>query len=351
MWGIMINHLHSKTDILNNFNETTDCDAFAALMDDYGKPERLDSMTNKTYKVDIDGISAVMRLPGIGTSDMIDRTSEGHIFTELIRNQFRMMPDILYHDSKTGICISAYLSGYRNFDPANPGDRKKIALALKSLHAIASTSEDSASADSAPAHSSSVHSTSVASASADTNQSAHNSTLVVSDLLLDIHKYRNMSAKKESFYISDKTRTLMHNYIKHNQHQDLVLCHRDMMYNNLLINDTLDCIKLIDWEYSGLLNRRWDLGCLLSESMLHFNAKLSDIESALVTFYFTDSPLTYIQEELMIWSAIVDYVWAEWSLAKTAVGEDCIEYGKKRMENCEAFVQILEKRGFIKEYV
>ena len=305
MEGSKINFWESIPDIADKYKAATDNHTFVVSIDDNGSPERLGSMTNETYKIFLDGKAAVIRLPGAGTSDMIDRVAEGLIYKDLADGNFCFMPTVLYHDD-SGMCITEFLEGYRNFDPTREGDRAHIAKALLRLHALS------------PIHAKK------------------------SDLLLDIGKYRKMSLNREMFPISDETRALMHSYIQKNQYRDMVLCHRDMMYNNILIHDAQNSIMLIDWEYSGKINRHWDLGCLLSESVLHFNIEPDSIKNTLLQYYYQAGGMAFVPEDLMMWAAIVDYVWAEWALAKSAIGEDCVEYGRTRIKKCEAYIELLK---------
>lgn len=133
-------------------------------------------------------------------------------------------------------------------------------------------------------------------------------------------------SQEEYNLISQKYR----DYIKKYQHHNLVLCHRDLDLRNILVNE--EGSLLIDFEYSGLLNRNWDLGCYLSELRLSYG------RSPMIAAKFWQGLEDYSsavnkdvsREVVNLWSGIVDYIWSCWSLAQISRGENYKDYFKER---------------------
>lgn len=70
---------------------------------------RLGGITNTSYRVDTVGGAVVIRLPGIATSDLLQRQAEGH--NSRVMSQLGIDVPLLYFDAPSGIKITRYLPG------------------------------------------------------------------------------------------------------------------------------------------------------------------------------------------------------------------------------------------------
>ena len=72
--------------------------------------ERLGSLTNSIYKVTVGGKAYVLRLPGRGTSEYIDRAAEEH--NARIASAAGINAEVLFFDTN-GLMLSRFVEGVR----------------------------------------------------------------------------------------------------------------------------------------------------------------------------------------------------------------------------------------------
>jgi thiamine kinase-like enzyme len=72
-------------------------------MDDV-RIEPLASLTNRTFRVTLDGAGYVLRIPGAGTDAYIDRAAEAH--NARLAAAFGIAPDVLYADPQSGVMVT-----------------------------------------------------------------------------------------------------------------------------------------------------------------------------------------------------------------------------------------------------
>ena len=70
-------------------------------------------MTNKNYTVMISGEKYILRIPGNGTENMINRFNEKH--NSMLANELSIDTDILYFDELSGIKISKLIEDAENY--------------------------------------------------------------------------------------------------------------------------------------------------------------------------------------------------------------------------------------------
>lgn len=293
----MVNEL----SLYRNINFDWSPNYIAAKIDDNFSPVRMNSMTNNTYKVKVNGRDRVIRLPGKGTNRFIDRSRE--IFILNREEVKKISPKVVYHSTK-GVLVTEYLPS-NNYRIMSSDDSLEIpAKLLGTLHRESSKYEivDKLKVD------------------------------LVDELLRYKKIYSNSNV--EVYEGFDSVGGSILEYLSKHQHdEDTVLCHRDLMYNNIMISssDSLQESKLLDWEYSGYLNLYWDLGCFLSEYLLWFTDEDPvEVTDKFLKYYSRYNPITVDLMKVIRWRYIVDYVWSSWSLAKTALGDDNYDYGKSR---------------------
>jgi len=97
----------------------------------------LGGMTNKNYRLRLtDGREYVMRIPGAGTEDMIDRENEGKNLRAITK--LGIDAKIVYFNERNGVKISEMIPDAENFDAKNGALGKAICgllfRFLKKLH-------------------------------------------------------------------------------------------------------------------------------------------------------------------------------------------------------------------------
>jgi thiamine kinase-like enzyme len=87
-----------------------------------------------------------------------------------------------------------------------------------------------------------------------------------------------------------------------------VLCHRDLLLENILIPDSgPELMRLIDFEYAGFTYYLWDLASFILEAGLR-----EDHRRAFVECYGLNEPDQ--MDDLLRMEILVDYIWGLWGL-------------------------------------
>lgn len=264
-------------------------------------------MTNKNYKVTIDGKLYILRVPGAGTEEMIDRNIE----KENAELGYKIGVDakIIYFDAETGIKISEYIKGAETLTPMaakKENNMKAVTDILRTLH--------------------------------NSNIKFNNRF----DILGKIQSYERLIEKYggENFADYETVREKVMKIYK--ALEDMKLedrpCHNDTVPENF-VKSSEDKLYLIDWEYSGMNDPMWDLAahsieCKFSE----------DDEELLLKLYLGKNPDEDIKKRILIHKIMQDFLWAIWTVLKEAKGDDFGTYGLDRYnrakENIEKFEEL-----------
>ena len=78
-----------------------------ALEDEISHVKRLGGMTNHTYAVEVKGKKLLVRLPGEGTEQLLNRNDE-RISNELA-SKIGVDTELIYFNSETGVKIASYI--------------------------------------------------------------------------------------------------------------------------------------------------------------------------------------------------------------------------------------------------
>ncbi len=93
---------------------------------------RLPSFTNRTFLIECSGSTAyVLRLPGPGTEQYIDRASE--VENARAAESIGLAPQIAYADPSSGIMISVYLAGAHPLSAGDLRDRQHFQAVIDTL--------------------------------------------------------------------------------------------------------------------------------------------------------------------------------------------------------------------------
>lgn len=278
----------------------------AEYLSDDGVASPTSSMTNQSFVVKVNGDQKVVRFSGKGTDEFIKRHREELCTSVACSNGLAPQTQFL---SNNYIKLTDYIDRSRTMT-SSVKDIKEAATLISKYHGL--VSDD----------------------------------LPLVDLVEELNDYMSIVSRNDFYHdinlkefeaMSDK----FIEFIINHQHEDLVLCHRDLDPRNVLISE--NCSYLIDYEYSGVLNEYWDWGALVSEQELHFENKDWELISNIITTQRSDLT-TFDQKKLLQWSAVVDFVWCIWTLAKISLGEDYKDYFSKRWERA---CRIAEEVGMI----
>ena len=99
------------------------------------RTERLGGLTNRNFRIDSPRGHHVLRIPGAGTSEYINRHNEAHAAKSAAK--VGVNADVVHFDERTGVMLCRYVDGgvTMNADRFKDlGSVKRSAVALKRVH-------------------------------------------------------------------------------------------------------------------------------------------------------------------------------------------------------------------------
>ncbi|MDH3689163.1 MAG: phosphotransferase family protein [Gammaproteobacteria bacterium] len=265
--------------------------------------ERLVGLTNLVYKISVADDAYVLRIPGEGTEEYIDRKVEAH--NAQVAAEAGVSAEVLF-SGEDGLMLSRYLDGCVTMTPetfrSTPGAPTRAAIALKRMHSCGKEFK------------------------------------FRFELFSMIDEYLGVLEKlgaelpdgyhdvvKESDTVRE---ALAAHPIK------LAPCHCDPLCENFLDNG--ERMWVVDWEYSGMNDPIWDLGDVSVEAGFE---EAHDREM-MQAYCGGDAPLATFGR-MVIYKAMCDLLWTLWGLIQHANDnpvDDFWAYAINRFERCKALM-------------
>jgi len=265
---------------------------------------RLGGLTNLVHLVQTDGQQVIVRIPGEGTEDYIDRAVEINNADAAYRAG--VSAKVLWADAKTGVMISDAIQNIETMVPdafkSRAGSAARAGVALAKLHGSGETFE------------------------------------FRFELFKMIDDYLKILATKDVdlpdgyhaiVQAADPVKAALAAHP-----EPLAPCHCDPLCENFL--DDGDKMWIVDWEYSGMNDPLWDIGDLSVEANMD-----SLQEMALMQAYFGAEPTPAQHGRVVIYKAMCDLLWTLWGLIQHAddnPAEDFWAYATGRFERCKALM-------------
>jgi thiamine kinase-like enzyme len=264
---------------------------------------RLAGLTNVNYCVTTPEENVVIRIPGRGTSDYIDRHAEE--VAALRTAEAGVNVPVRFFDVSDGLMVTQFIDGSTTMSPEKFGDFdavRRAADVMRRLHQIPKPF---------------VTDFKVATTIADFKAmlAARNAPLP-----------NGWSAVEQE---ADRALALLAEHPVR-----LVPSHCDPLCENFL--DLGDRMYLIDYEYSGNLDPMWDLGDFSVEA--GFDAEHDDV---LMRAYFEGTPPPDQLARMVMYKALSDVFWTLWGIVQQ-VNENPVEdfwaYSVGRFERCRTLM-------------
>lgn len=262
-------------------------------------------MTNKNYKAFVNNKAYIVRIPGAGTSSMINRKDE--MINSKLAAEEGIDAKILFFDEKSGVKIAELIEGAETLNPATAKKKENMELVVGALRTL------------------------------------HNSNLKMKNrfnVFEKIEDYENLVKKvngtlfKDYYEIKERVLKLEKTLDKYGM--EIKPCHNDTVPENF-VKDINERMFLIDWEYSGLNDPMWDLAahsieCDFSE----------DDEELFLNLYFNNSTEEKHNIRILIYKICQDFLWSIWTVLKEAQGDDFGTYGIDRYNRGKKNLEVLD---------
>lgn len=244
-------------------------------------------MTNRSFTFVCGTEKYIMRIPGEGTSEIINRGQEAAVYKVLEGKG--ICDDIVYIDAKTGFKLSRFISGAR---VCNPFDASDVSKCMKRLRAF------------------------------------HESSISVPhefDLFYQADFYERLM-KKSAYpdYSEVKNAVLSLRPFIEKHRTARTLCHIDAVPDNFLFVKDMEGkerIRMIDWEYAGMQDPHVDIAMFIVYAM--YDRKQAH---DLVLSYFDGIVEDVTLAKIHCYIALCGLLWSNWCEYKRSLGVEFGEY-------------------------
>lgn len=245
-------------------------------------------MTNRSFMFTCKDQKYIMRIPGEGTDQLINRKQEADVYS-VIKDK-GLCDDIIYINPVNGYKITKYINDARVCDPYNDDDVKMCMKKLKGFHQMHLTVDHE---------------------------------FKIFDL---IEFYESLWNGKKSIYRDyEKTKQnvlSLQTYINSFE-KEYCLTHIDAVPDNFLI--TKDDIRLIDWEYAGMQDPHVDLAMFCIYAMYD-----REHVEKLIDAYFEGNCPKETRIKIYCYIAACGFLWSNWCEYKLHLGVEFGEYSLRQ---------------------
>jgi thiamine kinase-like enzyme len=261
---------------------------------------RLGGLTNANYLISDGADQFVLRLPGAGTQDYINREVEA--VAARATAEIGVNAPLLLFDPADGLQVTRFVEG-RTMSEAGFKDHGAIVRAAEALRCVHSTASPFA------------------------NRFELFAMIDEYMALLNAKTARLPDGYAEALAQAEAVRTVLRSAAI-----ELAPCHCDPLAENFV--DTGSKMILLDWEYSGNNDPMWDLGDVAIEA--RFDPAQ---ERALLHAYFGGAPPAHLHGRMILYKAMCNLLWTLWAVIQVVNGntaDDFWAYAVNRLAGCKA---------------
>jgi len=287
---------------------------FEELAPDSYTTERLGGLTNLVFRIDYGDDRYVLRIPGKGTEQYIDRAVEIH--NARVAARTGVSAEVIYADTESGVMLTRHIDGIVTMTPdqfsSREGAAARAGKALKQMHDCS-----------------------------EAFQFRFELFAMIDDYLaiLDERKAELPVGYADVVTAAHPVREALDR-----NPADLRPCHCDPLCENFL--DSGERMWIVDWEYSGMNDPLWDLGDLSVEAGF---TDAQDLE--LMRAYCGGEPTKAEIGRMVIYKAMCDLLWTLWGLIQHSEdnpAEDFWAYAVGRFERCKSLMATPEFEQHVK---
>lgn len=272
--------------------------------DAYSDICRMGGLTNRTYKVTLDGEEYVVRIPGEGTEELINRKDE--MISTKLACRLGVDAEMLYF-GEDGAKVTRYIKDAVTMSAQTLKEEINIKRAAEIFKKVHSCGVDTG-------------------VPFEVFEMAGGYEKIIKDK--NVPMYDDYDEIKKCVMAVKAETDAAINAVK-------VPCHNDPLCENWVLGG--ERMYLIDWEYAGMNDGMWDLADVSIEA--GYNGSQDDV---LLSAYLGRTPDVKDKKHFLASKIYVDYLWTLW--AKTRV-----PYDGKPMEDW-ASERYARLKNFITEY-
>ena len=282
------------------------CEALGAQQDEVTNITVLKKgMTNRSFLFSCKDKKYIMRIPGEGTDQLINRRQEAAVYQTIAGR--KICDEIAYINPENGYKITEYLDGARVCDAEKEEDLQKCMKKLREFHGQKLRVDHSF------------------------------------DLFGQMEYYESLWEGTPSAYKDyEKTKAhvlLLKDYIEANA-GERVLTHIDAVPDNFLFveENGKEEIRLIDWEYAGMQDPHVDIAMFCIYSLY----KKEQVDH-LIDLYFEGNCDDRTRIKIYCYIAVCGLLWSNWCEYKRKLGVEFGEYSLRQYRYAKDYYKIVQQ--------
>ena len=262
-------------------------------------------MTNRSFLFTCRGKKYIMRIPGEGTDQLINRRQEAAVY-QVIDGR-NICDNIAYINPENGYKITEFLENARVCDPLKYEDVKICMQRLRAFHELKLKVD----------HEFDIFE------QIDFYETLWEGTPSI---------YKDYAKTKENVF---SLKTYIDTHV-----QEKVLTHIDAVPDNFLFveKDGKEEIRLIDWEYAGMQDPHVDVAMFCIYAL--YNKRQVD---HLIAAYFTEGCNESIRIKIYCYIATCGLLWSNWCEYKRNLGVEFGEYSLRQYRYAKDYYRIVQK--------
>ena len=258
-------------------------------------------MTNRSFLFSAKGAKYIMRIPGEGTDQLINRRQEAEVYRAI--SGLGLCDDPVYINPENGYKITAFLDNVRTCDPDNLDDLRRCMDKLREFHSMHLTVDHTF------------------------------------DIFGQIDFYESLWDGNPSIY-RDYRKTkenllALRPYVE-SLPKDWCLTHIDAVPDNFLFyrpsEDEGELLQLTDWEYAGMQDPHVDIAMFCIYSL--YDRQQCD---RLIDLYFDGKCDLTTRIKIYIYIAMCGLLWSNWCEYKRKLGVEFGEYSLRQYRYAKDF--------------
>ena len=260
-------------------------------------------MTNRSFLFSYQGRKYIMRIPGEGTDQLLNRQQEADVYHAI--SEYGLCDNIVYINPKNGYKITEYFDSARTCDCTDAEDVRVCMKKLRQFHELGLKVDHTF------------------------------------DIFGQIDFYESLRKGTPSFYRDyDKTKEQVLSlkaFIDANA-AERTLTHIDAVPDNFLLVPNAqgqEDIYLIDWEYAGMQDPHVDIAMFCIYAL--YNRE--QVEN-LIDSYFTEGCSKTMRTKIYCYISACGLLWSNWCEYKRMLGVDFGEYSLQQYRYAKSYYRL-----------
>lgn len=262
-------------------------------------------MTNHSFLFTVKNQKYIMRIPGEGTDQLINREEEANVYKAI--QPYHLSDELIYINPNNGYKMTKFIENSRVCDSENVDDLKLCMKFLKEFHDKEIQVEHTF------------------------------------DIVEKIHFYELLMGFKSLYkdYKQTKAKVMKLAKLVESFDKHMGLTHIDAVCDNFLIYDD-NKVKLIDWEYASMQDTDVDLAMFSIYAM--YDREQID---QLIDIYYDNQCEKERRIKIYCYVAMCGFLWSNWCEYKAQLGIEFGDYSLAQYRYAKDFYKIVEREWTI----